>query len=65
MRRLPHTYPPEALDEALRLKDSRIAIIVAGALERGEVEYRLYEKFAWAIVPFRHLPEVTCAIQTN
>jgi putative transposase len=35
----------------LWLKDQRIAAIVSAALEQGEKEYRLYELFAWAIMP--------------
>jgi putative transposase len=33
------------------LKDPRIASLVATALEQGEREYRLYERFAWVIMP--------------
>ena len=49
------------------LSDPRIAEVVADILERGEHEYRLYERFAWAIMPnhvhlvirpFRPLPQV-------
>ena len=52
----------------LWLKDSRIANLVVETLDRGEDEYRLYERFAWVIMPnhvhpgirpFRRLPEVT------
>ncbi|MGA2714852.1 MAG: transposase [Bryobacteraceae bacterium] len=49
------------------LKDERVADLVAGALDQGENEYRLYERFAWVIMPnhvhvvmrpFRPLPVV-------
>ncbi len=40
-----------ASDGPLWLKDPRIAAIVADALEQGESEYRLYERFAWVIMP--------------
>jgi putative transposase len=61
--RLLHT----AADGPLWLKDDRIAALVAEALERGEREYRLYERLAWVIMPnhvhvvmlpFRPLPQV-------
>jgi REP element-mobilizing transposase RayT len=56
-----------AADGPLWLKDDRIAALAAEALERGEREYRLYERLAWVIMPnhvhvvmlpFRPLPEV-------
>lgn len=56
-----------ATDGPLWLKDERIAALVARALEQGEREYRLYERFAWVIMPnhvhvvmrpSRPLPEV-------
>lgn len=56
-----------ASDGPLWLKDQRIAALVAAALEQGEKEYRLYERFAWVIMPnhahvvmrpSRPLPEV-------
>jgi putative transposase len=52
---------------ALWLKDPTLAAIVAKALEDGENEYRLYERFAWVVMPnhvhvvmrtFRPLPDV-------
>jgi hypothetical protein len=33
------------------LKDPRVARLVMDALEQGEVQYRLYERFAWVIMP--------------
>src|ERR1700722_2117486 len=33
------------------LRDPRIAAVVADALEQGESEYRLYQRFAWVIMP--------------
>jgi REP element-mobilizing transposase RayT len=45
-----------------------VADLVGGALDQGEHEYRLYDRFAWVIMPnhvhvvmrpFRPLPEVT------
>ena len=33
------------------LRDARIAALVAAALEQGESEYRLYQLFAWVIMP--------------
>src|SRR5580704_8577487 len=33
------------------LEDERIAALVAGALLQGEKEYRLYQPFAWVIMP--------------
>jgi REP element-mobilizing transposase RayT len=59
--------PDMATDGPLRLKDRRVAALVAGALDQGENEYRLYERCAWVIMPnhvhvimrpFRLLPEV-------
>jgi len=56
-----------ATEGPLWLKDRRVAVLVAGALDQGEHEYGLYERFAWVIVPnhvhvvmrpFRPLPEV-------
>lgn len=35
----------------LWLSDQRIAALTAGTLEQGENEYRLYERFAWVIMP--------------
>lgn len=49
------------------LKDTQIASLVAAAPEQGDVEYHLYERFAWVIMPnhvhavlrpFRPLPGV-------
>jgi hypothetical protein len=60
-------FPDTATDGLLWLKDRRVAALVAGALDQGENEYRLYERFAWVIMPnhvhvvtrpFRPLPEV-------
>jgi putative transposase len=64
-RRLPHYYPPDAVlfvtlrlfgslpgqDGSRWLEDPRIASIVAAAIEQGEAEYGLYERFAWVIMP--------------
>src|ERR1700722_2531992 len=36
---------------ALWLRDPRIAAVVADALEQGESDYRLYQRFAWVIMP--------------
>jgi len=56
-----------ATDGPLWLKDPALAAIVAGALEQGESEYRLYQRFAWVVMPnhvhmvmrpLRPLPEV-------
>ena len=56
-----------ATDGPLWLKDRRVAALLAGALDQGEDEYRLYERFASVIMPnhvhvvmrpFRPLPEV-------
>src|ERR1700722_1705816 len=33
------------------LRDPRIAAVVADALEQGESDYRLYQRFAWVIMP--------------
>jgi REP element-mobilizing transposase RayT len=33
------------------LSDARVARLVADTLERGEVQYRMYERFAWVIMP--------------
>ena len=38
-------------DGPLWLRDPRIAAVVADALEQGESEYRLYQRFAWVIMP--------------
>jgi hypothetical protein len=35
----------------LWLKDHRVAALVAKALDQGENEFRLYERFAWVIMP--------------
>lgn len=40
-----------AISGSLWLRDSRIAGIVAETLECGETEYRLYDRFAWVIMP--------------
>jgi len=40
-----------AKDGPLWLKDQRVADLVAAALNQGEMEYRLYERFAWVIMP--------------
>jgi putative transposase len=57
----------KAVDGPLWLQDERIAALVTAALERGERQYRLYERFACVIMPnhvhfvmrpFRSLPEV-------
>jgi REP element-mobilizing transposase RayT len=63
-RNLPHSYPPGATlsltwrlygsyqkPGARWLQDPRIARIVADALNQGEVDYHLYESFAWVIMP--------------
>jgi putative transposase len=51
----------------LWLKDARIAQLVADSLVKGEIGYRLYERFAWVIMPnhvhivirpLRRLPDV-------
>ena len=56
-----------AADGPLWLKDPALANLVAGALEQGEREYRLYRLFAWVVMPnhvhvvmepFRPLPEI-------
>ncbi len=40
-----------ATDGPFWLKDRRIANMVAAAIERGALEYNLYELFAWVIMP--------------
>ena len=43
------------------LKDQCIARLVMEALEQGEVEYRLYGRFAWVIMP-NHVHLVLCPL---
>jgi putative transposase len=40
-----------ATNGPLWLNDERVAAVVAGALERGDTEYRLYERYSWVIMP--------------
>jgi putative transposase len=44
------------------LTDPRIAALVANALQRGEIDYRLYELIAWVIMP-NHVHVVMRPIQ--
>jgi putative transposase len=61
-----------ALDQAnsgpLWLKDPRVANIIVNALKQGANQYRLYDLFAWVVMPnhvhlvfepFRELPTIT------
>jgi REP element-mobilizing transposase RayT len=41
----------QARNGPLWLKCPRIAALVANALQQGEREYRLYERYAWVIMP--------------